>query len=1089
MSKKRFLIYVFLVFLIMIIENVEASHVSGNLPTHARQIKVKLDLGDDELFNFQFIDTTDRNRICYVELIEEDDTWGDDEGSARGVAGKIIKYQSGGLNIALANDVCSGVYGDNECGVRNKQWDDSMSSQCGVCTLAQSNTKYRPKGDILCSSDEYWYLCDSTFAGKAFTLGNIRYECTTNNEWRTIEICNNQNQDDDGDNTADCIDTNCFSTASADILNFNRVDTLVIPNIGIRYANPYCNPNWNQNVCESQLSLDYDTGVTQTYSATCNLLTGTSECAPSPGTLQIAGVPICVCPSGQTKTPLQCFPGGCFYTCTGTANPSFDCTSQRCPTGYQCNIPAPSNACCGDSSADFGFILESGAICGLDASNRPVWSTQQIGQIQYINGYEYISDGTNWIKCDINFATTGNPSKIEINGHDYVCKGRGQNSIVECCGPTGQCNSDGAQLFTGASINPSNIVQQPGICELSTGYDECFYTTDDTCVCPYGQNRESEEQCYQDQSATDRCNQDYDSCYSNCDASDTTCQQSCSDALASCLGDVGLTCGIFYFCNGIAQSIDCRTQPDICPDGYDCNIPPIPPSTTYYCNSDGKFIPDLDLSQAACEDPVNNFKWTGTSCCGDDANEDYNDPGPIGGCWNSGFVSSGSKVSGTSDVVLNSVGQFYGCNSNVGKSGLVIESNFCTVDGQYFCNSTGRWELTNSVDRSELKNQPLGVTASTGCCAQSQCWNGNECVNEQSDPSILPINGYKCFVTNGVGEWSAAILKYSPDDSTSGYCTSNLECFTSSGCVQDGYYDEDDYCENGDWSTRTKLLAVELLKIKDSASADDYTLFCDNKENTANYLNYYVPNTGNILVVLNTNLNANNFCVLTYGNDVVVATSINNKITSTSSSVFSNIRNVFSAGSCSNSDILNSDGEFHDCNSTQTNKLWINNRTRSIIYSKNKITVGTDPGSFAWVKDSIGWIIETIKRVWSSELTPEKTGYLDKVNRFDRLYIAVKDLKSIKGSLYSKFSNTRTAAIEYSGFTATNVCEIVNEYGSRITKSSNTNAMSEISCRPDGNKHYVLVQGSISTASDGDELTGINPDEIWPDLTSKLRLR
>jgi hypothetical protein len=298
---------------------------------------------------------------------------------------------------------------------------------------------------------------------------------------------------------------------------------------------------------------------------------------------------------------------------------------------------------------------------------------------------------------------------------------------------------------------------------------------------------------------------------------------------------------------------------------------------------------------------------------------------------------------------------------------------------------------------------------------------------------------------------------------------------------------------NSNTLTRDQVIGLflssrEFLGLDVIFTNNDYTLFCDNKENTLNYLNYNVIGTTKAYQILETNLDVNNFCVLTYENEVVVATSINNKI---SSGVFSNIRSVFSAGSCSNSDILNSDGQFHDCNSTQTNRLWINNRTGSIIYSKNRIPVGGDSGlSPNSIRDSINFIITAIRDILlsSSELTPQKDDYLKKVNRFDRLYMAEKSGKSIKGSLYNKFSNIRTAAIEYSGFT-TNVCTLVNEYGNRIPKSSNPDAISEISCKEDSGKYYVLVQGSISTAPGGEELTGINPDKIWPDLTSKLRLK
>ena len=65
--------------------------------------------------------------------------------------------------------------------------------------------------------------------------------------------------------------------------------------------------------------------------------------------------------------------------------------------------------------------------------------------------------------------------------------------------------------------------------------------------------------------------------------------------------------------------------------------------------------------------------------------------------------------------------------------------------------------------------------------------------------------------------------------------------------------------------------------------------------------------------------------------------------------------------------------------------------------------------------------------------------------------------------------------IEYRNFD-TDICELVEQFS-----QAKKDVSSGISCKKEGNNYYVLVQGS--------QFTNINPESIWPDLTSKLRLK
>ena len=132
-------------------------------------------------------------------------------------------------------------------------------------------------------------------------------------------------------------------------------------------------------------------------------------------------------------------------------NPDDSSGACNCIAGTDFNAKAK---CCGDDIEDCARI-SSGVLCNIDANSESAqWlpSTPNLGDIRFVgcSRFEYLSDGVNWIKCDGTFwrRTVGNS--------EYVCIGRGRESIVECCGD-GSCKSrvDGKRLSTGQSVNPA----------------------------------------------------------------------------------------------------------------------------------------------------------------------------------------------------------------------------------------------------------------------------------------------------------------------------------------------------------------------------------------------------------------------------------------------------------------------------------------------------------------------------------------------------------------------------------------------------------------------------------------------------------
>ena len=202
------------------------------------------------------------------------------------------------------------------------------------------------------------------------------------------------------------------------------------------------------------------------------------------------------------------------------------------------------------------------------------------------------------------------------------------------------------------------------------------------------------------------------------------------------------------------------------------------------------------------------------------------------------------------------------------------------------------------------------------------------------------------------------------------------------------------------------------------------------------------------------------------GSKIVAATSINKNM----SEITGDSLNIFGVASCN--DALIDDGQYHRCDAT--NKVWFNKKLKSFIYSAEAITVpsGQDSsGAFSeFIGNPIRNIINSIKRLVITP--PFDESYLKGMKKFDKLYISQDSGKTIRGTIEgAKFKN---AVIEYSGFDV-DVCKFLDQFS-----QAKKDVSSGISCKKEGSTYYALVQGS--------QFTNVNPETIWPDMTSKLRL-
>jgi len=509
--------------------------------------------------------------------------------------------------------------------------------------------------------------------------------------------------------------------------------------------------------------------------------------------------------------------------------------------------------------------------------------------------------------------------------------------------------------------------------------------------------------------------------------------------------------------------------------------------TTYYCASNSKFTTDLDITDRITCDSVQEldgtsagFKWTGSLCCSeaDDFEEYYNDPGGNGGCWNKEVIPSGSSDIEDREDIGNLNGQFFGCNVQDQQilnlkdfhtqQQLVENVDLCTQDDnrQIFCSFNNRWENSNGQDRSHLSTVPAEVNPNpqqtSECCSIDSCWNGQECItNQKNDPTSTAINDRRCID----GEWELTSLKRTPDGRT-GFCPDQNKCLinpnanTEDRCVEEGVFTRDDYCESGDWTSRTKFVSLQLINL---AQANDYVLFCDTPQNTLNDLKQQIG--GVLAETIVSTENTNNFCVLSLNDKVFIGTSLNNPIDD--SDLF--LRSI-GIDNCDSA--LTDDGQYHSCSGQSQDIGWYNLNLNSIIYSKQPFTIGTTNFQDAFrefLSSPFNVLINSIINIINE---PFDTSFVEGINKFDKLYLSRTGSKEIRGAIEGL--TIKNLVIEYKNFD-TDICSFISEFDEK-----NKDLSSGIQCEKEGNTHYVLAQGTATT--------NFNPGKIWQDLTSKLRI-
>lgn len=296
-------------------------------------------------------------------------------------------------------------------------------------------------------------------------------------------------------------------------------------------------------------------------------------------------------------------------------------------------------------------------------------------------------------------------------------------------------------------------------------------------------------------------------------------------------------------------------------------------SSPRYCAGTGTWISDLDEDKDACNaqnpqgDLVGGFGgmgWTGTKgCCGDDADgsvaESYADTAR--GCFNNNVIKEDRVVGDLFRTELSQGGNkdefkdllfynaaFWACRVNVTPNmyasftdtesgGLLVPAgkylDLCNVKGSYFCSVAGQWkDGSHESDTFILEDEnQYGFDDGTRVrCAGGDIVEVNE-VYDWLGKTKNECNAGKCFCPTENMFRSAFYEECDAYNTSNGAIGPNGPGrLDRQSCMESGGYFSDHFCNAGNWTTRTSIVASFLFDYLKSLGGDystNYVLTCN----------------------------------------------------------------------------------------------------------------------------------------------------------------------------------------------------------------------------------------------------------------------
>lgn len=436
----------------------------------------------------------------------------------------------------------------------------------------------------------------------------------------------------------------------------------------------------------------------------------------------------------------------------------------------------------------------------------------------------------------------------------------------------------------------------------------------------------------------------------------------------------------------------------------------------------------------------------------------------------------------------------------------------CTIKNPYLqiIDDKGAAEFDAAeADQQDLRDLPRSAAA---CCPTNYCWNGYACVEPMGfytsiSEHIGEGRDYRCID----GNWEAATKKTDwAGLSNGGFCEQEGQCFVMDSadpdsdsqytaaefyqgryptCINNGEYILDNYCDDGEWSSRTKIVASKLIEANENGR--DYTVYCTNyKDALTEYtinegilrgiepsqeqtlgdsippLNVCFPNIkgkGKELIPDEENTCVNNVCVLVkkklWADDdsVLFATTFNDN----PDNLFQNLGATLSLQQCAGQD-------FARCDVGLAGDLYYDSSLSAVIYDRDGL--GIQAGTVEEVVDFIKSIFLKSSAISPGEILPElqnlrKIYYLQKTGK---KVLAVQEITpEQKPKLMALYENFETPICDY----------VDDEKIASIAVGSSLSLPQgpALICTDEGTLHRIEATSGL--------------DYLWPQLTGKLRPR
>lgn len=325
-------------------------------------------------------------------------------------------------------------------------------------------------------------------------------------------------------------------------------------------------------------------------------------------------------------------------------------------------------------------------------------------------------------------------------------------------------------------------------------------------------------------------------------------------------------------------------------------------------------------------------------------------------------------------------------------------------------------------------------------------------------------------------------------------------------CINSDQYILDYYCDRGDWTSRTRIVSLELFGAASTAGQTrfdkNFTMICGQYNFVLNSLDYS-NKFGNVKSFLNKNLNTqqasnkqwhpilNNVCVIDFDNHVILGVSLNSVINETDSFLKALNRDVSVCDPISNTTALGST-QYVGCSGAGTKvvgskthyELYYDSSTNTLIYDPDMVLVPYPIYTLLQFYpnviepefvDPILSYTQNSAHNSSASITGKNFSLFNNPKLYNNIYLTVKGNTSIFSFIEEDQTDNH---LDYLGFISKNI----NYPGVTCNIIVNSDSQAVTYCQNNVAPNYFVVSKKPSY---------LTPKlmELWKGLTSLLKIK